>query len=265
MLDHEVAIEAANAGMYAIVLKSHEGSTVERAKIAQAVAGNKVNVFGGIALNSFVGGLNPIAVRAAIKMGAKIIWMPTFTAKHHLIYERGKGIVVSALSAVCQDLEGISVLDENGEVLPCAVEILDLIAQANVVLCLGHLSVEEDKAMVPLARQRGVKKILLSHPNSPFTPISVEDQKWFVAQGAIIERCVVDVAHGDVTWATLAADIRETGVDNNIISTDLGQPKNPSPVSGIKLAYDNMIVSGFSESDLTKMMSLTPMSLLDLS
>lgn len=136
LLDHEVAIEAANAGMSAIVLKSHEGSTIERAQIAQAVACNRVQVFGGIVLNSFIGGLNPFAVRSAIQMGAKIIWMPTFTAKNHLDFERTRGVQVSVLSAVCQGTDGLSVVDEHGQVLSSVVEIVDLIAKANVVLCL---------------------------------------------------------------------------------------------------------------------------------
>jgi hypothetical protein len=265
LLDHEVAIEAANAGMPAVVLKSHEGSTIERAQIAQAVAGNRLKVFGGIVLNSFVGGLNPFAVRSAIQMGAKIVWMPTFTARNHLDYERSRGLRVSVLSAVCQGTEGLSVVDEHGQVLPSVLEIVDLIAQANVVLCLGHLGLNEAKALVRVARERGVDKILLSHPDTPFTLVPLDEQKWFVSQRVMIERCVLDVIQEHTTWSRMAADIRETGIEWNIISTDLGQKANPAPVSGLELAHRELARGGFSNNELEKLMLAGPMSLLGLS
>ena len=264
LLDHELALQAADAGMRAIVLKIHEGSTVERAIIAQSVANNKVSVYGGIALNDFSGGLNPFAVKSAIKMGAKIVWMPTFTSKYHLDSERKNGFLLPDLSLLCQDIEGISILDNNGELFPVVLDIIDLIAEANIILCLGHLSLPEMKTLAPIAHNRGVKKITLSHPNSPITPISLPDQKWLIEQGVIIERCVVSPIAGRTTWEQWAADIQETGIENNIIATDLGQRKNPAPVEGLNLAVENLLRFGISEADLFKMMSETPSSLLGL-
>src|SRR3989442_5195555 len=66
--DIELAQEAARAGMSAILIKSHQNSTVERAwLVSQWIPG--IRVFGGIVLNETVGGLNPAAVRLAVKMG----------------------------------------------------------------------------------------------------------------------------------------------------------------------------------------------------
>jgi hypothetical protein len=198
-------------------------------------------------------------------MGAKIVWMPTFTAKNHLDYERSRGLLVSVLSAVCQGTEGLSVVDEHGQVLPSVVEIVDLIAQANVVLCLGHLGLNEAKALVRVARERGVDKILLSHPDTPFTLVPLDEQKWFVSQRVMIERCVLDVIQEHTTWSRMAADIRETGIEWNIISTDLGQKANPAPVSGLELAHRELARGGFSGNELEKLMLAGPMSLLGLS
>ena len=47
------------------------------------LAGIKTKVFGSIALNSMVGGLNPSAVDLALAMGAKVVWFPTISAPHH--------------------------------------------------------------------------------------------------------------------------------------------------------------------------------------
>lgn len=264
LLDHEVAIEAAKAGMSAIVLKSHEGSTVERAVIAQAVVNDKIKVFGGIALNRFIGGLNPLAVYSSILQGGKIVWMPTFTAKNHLDFERKKGRQTTQLSLVCKNIDGDSILDSTGKLLPAVLEILDMVAEADIVLSLGHLSLEEKKALVPVARQRKVRKIVLSHPEFPGTLVPASQQKWFTDQGVFIEHCIVNVIDGRIDWKKLSEDIHATGVENNYITTDLGQKHNPSPVEGLQLACNNLLNSGFSEDELFRMMSVTPKFLLGI-
>src|SRR6186997_2600982 len=68
--DLDLAREAARAGFGAILIKSHQNSTVERAYlVAKVVPG--IRVFGGLVLNETVGGLNPAAVRLALALGAK--------------------------------------------------------------------------------------------------------------------------------------------------------------------------------------------------
>src|SRR6266536_5037384 len=71
-----VAAERA-VGFDTVVLKAHEGSTVERAAAAGA------GVYGGIVLNSPVGGANPEAVEVAARLGGRIVWMPTVSARTH--------------------------------------------------------------------------------------------------------------------------------------------------------------------------------------
>ena len=63
-IDHvEAARQAESVGMRAIVVKSHHHSTVMDVKaMAPALQACATKVFGGIALNSQVGGLNPAAV-----------------------------------------------------------------------------------------------------------------------------------------------------------------------------------------------------------
>ena len=73
--DLQLAAEARRVGARAIVIKSHLVTTMDRASIArEAVPG--IEVFGGIVLNPHVGGLNAVAVDTAIKLGAKIVWLP---------------------------------------------------------------------------------------------------------------------------------------------------------------------------------------------
>ncbi len=43
-----------------------------------------ITLISGVPLNNTVGGFNPYAVEHGIKLGARIVWMPTFSAANHL-------------------------------------------------------------------------------------------------------------------------------------------------------------------------------------
>ena len=62
--------------MAGFVLKSHYGSTAERAGVVRAAVPG-VHVLGAIALNRAVGGINPLAVEIAAREGARTVWLPT--------------------------------------------------------------------------------------------------------------------------------------------------------------------------------------------
>ena len=70
--------------MRGVVFKIHHGDTSGRIPIVREVMGDAIEIYGGITLNSPVGGFNPFAVDTAIKMGAKMVWMPTISSLNHL-------------------------------------------------------------------------------------------------------------------------------------------------------------------------------------
>ena len=81
--DLVMAQHALDAGMAGFVIKNHYAPTAGRAAdIRAAVPG--VNAYGGLVLNNSVGGLNPIAVDIAGRMGNKVVWMPTVDAANEL-------------------------------------------------------------------------------------------------------------------------------------------------------------------------------------
>ena len=83
--DIDLAKLMKSKGMGGFVIKSHHSTSYGRATLVRKMVSG-VNVFGGIALNNPMGGLNPQAVDTAGRMGAKIIWMPTVDADN----EKGK-------------------------------------------------------------------------------------------------------------------------------------------------------------------------------
>lgn len=155
--DLEIAKDAVQAKMYAVVLKSHLGSTVARAELVNEAINHQIKVLGGIALNSFIGDWNTLALKTALHMGAKIVWMPTFTAKNHLDFERREGKAVNALSALCTGLKGLTIFDEQNKIKKEVYTVLEIMGDnRDIPLCFGHLGLEEVRALVPLAHKKGI-------------------------------------------------------------------------------------------------------------
>src|SRR6266550_2882967 len=250
--DIDLAREAARAGMSALLIKSHQNSTVERASLVSKIV-PEIQIFGGLVLNETVGGLNPAAVRLALRMGAKEIWMPTRSARNH--------------RKVCGESdEGIQILDTAGQVLPVIDVILDLIAETDCILGTGHLSPRESVALICRARERGVRRILVTHPEWTGTYFPIELQRELAAGGAVsFERCFVSTTHrcGFTPMKTIADAITEVGIATTILSTDLGQPDTPPPVDGMLLYAEQLRSFGFSVDQLRRMAVVNPLGLLD--
>lgn len=56
-----------------------------------------------------------------------------------------------------------------------------------------------------------------------------------------------------VDWAKMVANIRATGPEQTIITTDLGQPANPPVEDGLALMADALQESGFTDEEITTM------------
>jgi len=81
--DLEAAQLAAQAKMKGFVLKSHMWPTVGRAyQLRNQLKG--VEVWPSMTLNTSAGGFSPWTVESALKQGAKVIWMPTWSAKNDI-------------------------------------------------------------------------------------------------------------------------------------------------------------------------------------
>jgi Family of unknown function (DUF6282) len=145
-------------GFATVVLKAHEGSTVERARSAGDGA------FGGIVLNSAVGGANADAVEIAARLGGRVVWMPTVSARTH------KAGAASPELAVHRgfELRLVEVLDDDGRLRPEWFDVLDAVARHDLLLCSGHLSADETVVLFRQARRRGVARLLVNHPMMAF-------------------------------------------------------------------------------------------------
>src|SRR2546430_1981516 len=89
--DYDVARQARERGMAAVVLKNHFFTTTLRAQLVESQVPG-VRLIGSIVLNQPMGGINPWAVEAAARGGAKVVWLPTAHSENQLEHESQPGV-----------------------------------------------------------------------------------------------------------------------------------------------------------------------------
>src|SRR5690606_24075361 len=89
--------------------------------------------------------------------------------------QHGKGLTIKGgISSYAAGLPRLNVLDGEGKVLPEVVEIIQQIADANIILNLGHTSFKEMVAVAEQAKRQGAKRIVCDHPF--FLKLSLDQQ-----------------------------------------------------------------------------------------
>ena len=267
------AVEAAQAaeaiGMRAIVVKSHHHSTVtDVLALGRDLNGLPVRVFGGIALNSAVGGLNPHAVDLALKLGGRIVWFPTIGSPQHIAHHAAHpDLKFPKLAVHVRDERPVDVLDESGQLRPEVHDIIGLIKEHDAILASGHMAPDRILAVFEAAHAAGVTRLLVNHPN--FVVEATHEQgKRFVELGAVIEHslCMYDDRSSFYNWDidVLLGWIRAVGAERSTLGSDLGQMKNPLPSEAFTNIVGQLLDAGLSEGELESMVRRNPARLLDM-
>ena len=257
--DVTLARRFAERGLAGFALKSHYTSTAERARVVNHVV-PEARTIGTITLNAAVGGLNPLAVEIAAREGARIVWLPTVDAvneagardreyAHPPMWVR----IQRELRDIGLEPPPVPVLDDAGAPLPALLDVIGVIARHQLVLATGHLGRDEIFAVVDAALEAGVRDVVITHPEFPAQDLSLSDQVALAERGTILERCFTTPHTGKCTWEHLAAGIRATGVERNLLSTDLGQPANPPVEDGLSLFAVRLLELGFTDEEIHTM------------
>ena len=271
-IDARAAGELAGAaGFDAIVVKSHHHSTVmDVLALGDAAGGNGgARVYGGIALNSAVGGLNPHAVDLALKMGGRIVWFPTIASPQHIAHHRAHpDLKFPKLAVKLDPEEPVDVFDSDGQLKPEVHQILEAIADADAILASGHMAPASITAVFEAAREKGVRRMLVNHPNFVIEA-SYDDARHWVGLGARIEHslCMYDEASSFYHWDldTLLKWIEAVGADHSTLGSDLGQMDNPLPTDAFRKIVTGLLDRGMPERDVRKMVADNPRDLLGAS
>jgi hypothetical protein len=256
----EAAEQAKQAGMRGIVLKSHSYTAAAVAIIVNKLVPD-IDVFGSVCLDYEIGGLNPHALENAAYLGAKVVWMPTFSSTNSINMMRALGLPLKG--------EGISLIDDTGKLVPEMEPILELIKKHDMILATGHISPQETFILLNEAQRIGIKKYIVTHPtDKEFSEkhFTIEEMQQLAKMGAFIEFTLVGLLPNEFCHdpAQIARTIKTVGAEHCIISTDLGQPQNPLPVEGMRLLMATLLHQGISPVEVELMAKKNPAILLDL-
>jgi hypothetical protein len=262
--DIDIALAARAAGMKALVLKCHNESTVSRAYLVQRMVPG-IRVFGGVVLNSYVGGINPAAVEAALRLGGKEVWMPTVDAGYHAQVHGGTG-GYDAQQGGRRQAEGIWVTDADGRLTPPVKDVLALVAEHQAILGTCHLSPAEIVTLVREARDAGVEKIVVTHPFFRVPNLDLDTVEEVARLGAMPEfgYCTISPAWQYAAPEKIVAAIGRVGASRCLLVSDTGQRHNPMPSEALRVFAQTVFEKGVSEQDVVTMISRNPGDLLDL-
>ena len=259
--DFELAEAGVRVGARAIVIKTHLGFTVNRAAMAnefiRRVYGEDTGftMYGGVVMNKVIGGVNPEAVEKGLKLGAKVIWLPTQSAKRHL-EKMGK-----------DPADGIELV-RDGKVIPELKDVFRLVRDHDAVLGTAHVSPAEAFTVVEAARDAGVKKIVITHPEWWVVDMSLADQIRLVRDyDVILERCYAQNMGGGKYKSNLPDNldvIHEVGYKNVMVATDGGQTENPNWEIALEEYMQYLSDHGITDEELYYMTRTIPYRLLGI-
>lgn len=265
----EATRQAAAAGMSGIGLMDNFANSSGMAALAMAELRDlSIDVFGGLIMEPPAGGVSVEAVRIALaygygpETGARYISMPTHHTRNIARLEGRSPAYVDACFYI----------PSSGELPDPLPEILELIAERDVVLNTGHLSPEEAIRLVEEAKQRGVMRILV--PCGGYPPEAIRE---IAAAGAFAEFSFFFLTHATQVGLTHVDEEKHTGVSMTlremveairaatpqraVLSSDLGLFVLPPPVEGFREFLLVLEQSGFSREELQMMSATNPADL----
>jgi predicted metal-dependent TIM-barrel fold hydrolase len=251
----DVAVDAARAGMRAVIRKDHHYSTVGEAHAVQrhvdhlvesGVLPRRVDVYGGVPITF---SLDPRQVEQALRFPTfKMIWLNPVNGE---------------------------VLVDGGKVRPEVTRILELARDHGIGLNLGAPShsrkygdADDFAALVPLVERVGVvgARAVLDHPLSSFTVEQVAELVdcgvyaglfCYPSLPSVIKAPVVDPER------TLEC-VRRVGVERCIVASDVGMLLEPTAVEALRMMIRLLLALGLTRTEIEPMLKANPAWLIGL-
>jgi len=120
--------------------------------------------------------------------------------------------------------------------------------------------------IVRIAKKVGVEKIHLVHSEWGHIDGKYEWEKKVAEMGAYLEYNLSSILFPVLaqTFPQLAAIIKNVGAEHCVLTSDMGQSNNPSPVEGLRILIVNLLQLGISEKEIDLMTRKNPAYLLGL-
>jgi hypothetical protein len=250
---------ARDAGMAAIVFKSHMWPTVGRVyHLRRLVPG--IEAIASITLNPVVGGFSPMAVESAARQGAAVLFMPTWGAAHDVSRRGMSNHMRHILKHVDIPGDGLRIVDEHGRVKPEVRECLSVAAEYGMAVASGHIAPRETIALAGAAKDVGIDTILFQHPDSNSTA-ATRDEIYEAAQnGAIIELCALGFLppFQRISVSDALEIIREVGPSQIVLTTDYFFDWAPPGPETLRMLIGILLSRGVSTIDIQTMVRDVP-------
>ena len=250
-----VAEIAEQAGMKGIVLKSFSYNTVSDAYLIEKNMTSGLRVFGSVVIGyTTTGGLAYAArtIEAMAKIGCKVVWFPAMDSRWCQSYLGKEG--------------GICILKDDGTLKDEVLDILDVVKQYNMVVCSGHMSYEESTKMFDAAIQKGITKMVATHPLAELSRFTLEQIQELAAKGVYIEHVYGTLMPrlGSMDPSDYVDCVKLVGAEKCIMGTDLAQVWDMPPADGMRHFIAMMIQFGCTPNEVEMMIKKNPAKLLDM-
>lgn len=256
----QVAIDAARAGMRAVVFKDHYNISCNAAYVVQRYIDDmvqrgelprRVEVYGGIGTCH---GMNPEYVKIALQYpNCKMIWFPTFTS-----YGFWR-------SAGRPELGRVRLVDDRGEVLPEVVEIMKLAVEHRVGIGFGHTDFQELLPLARKARELGVRATL-DHPLLELNKLLLDEMKQLADLGVYVgtycQPMIPSLYQPVVDPMETIQAIKEIGPERCIIGSDFGQVMHMDTIDGMRVFLRALLAFGITKEQIRMMLVDNPARLL---
>jgi hypothetical protein len=251
--DFDLLREADRYGMAGIMLKSHYDQTASRAYLVNQKGRTAAKAFGGIALNRPQGGVNPDAAEACLRLGGRMVWMPTFDS----LQFRNAGALPGAMEIAAP----LTIFDDGGALIPAVFEIFEVVKKYDVYLATGHLSEKESIALCTAGVKEKVK-LILTHPDFQKTPVSFATQTALADKGVLIEKAWLNVHWGHISAEAFAESIKRLGSHRVFFVTDAGQADNKYPPESFIEGVISLLDYGLGDADIVNVVRKVPQSIV---
>lgn len=257
---------AAQAKMKGIVLKSHMWPTMGRVyQMKDKIEG--IEVWSSITLNTSSGGFSPWVTESALKQGAKVIWLPTWSSRNDIQrggFSRMMKPWLPTLNRI-QPEDGLSVFNDSGELDQNVKEILALAKDYDVAIFTGHISPEESLAVAREAKKMGFKKLLMTHPDSNAVGATMDHVKEMAGMGFFIETTFLGLlpAFWRISLKDLCQRIKDVGAKRWVLSTDTFFEWSAPPSEMMRMFIASALSAGMTVDEVDLMVRKNPSELLN--
>lgn len=260
--DAQWAESAQALKMGGFVMKSHLWPTMERAYLLQTQSPD-LRIYGSLTLNPNVGGLNPWTVESAIRLGAKVIWFPTWGARFDIEHYRDKYFrsYLPSMDKIYWE-NGIFLLDTSGKLKKEVQEIIGIAKDADLIVGTGHISPAESIQLAEHCKKVGFHKLVFTHPLN--LGASMEEIEMVARLGFYVELTCLHILLQAVKISEVLEIIKRVGYQQCLLATDAFFSWTPPEPEMFRLFIGLLNFNGLEPGAIRQMIYDNPRKLLDL-